>query len=1146
MRLKKLILFGFKSFALKTTFEFSPGMTAIVGPNGCGKSNIVDAFRWVMGQTTAKGLRSEKMTDVIFNGTNQRRSAPFAEVTLIFDQVEGEGFEEVEVTRRLDPDGESHYFLNKRSVRLKDIHHLFAGTGIGKGGFWIFEQGKIDQVIHWSPQDRREIFEEAAGVTGFLMKKRDAEGRLKEAEENARKALERHTELLRIVETLKRQAEEAKIYRERADRLKKIECSHIFFSHQKNGSNLKEIQEKLEEINAAEKGGHDVFEQKQKEIFAAKEELAKRELDREKAREDELLTEHQMRSVQDEAVRVKNQESLLAAKRAHLQETIDGLKLVKDEKSISESDCLVQVQTIDQFKADLERLKSEILGGENELASLKKEVRSLEEKRLASLQKGHALSSELRELNVRSSNAKEQINRGSAALKALEDDISKKKEILETKKQEKAQVYKIIQQIESDLEEIKLKESQLLKALETALKGLKESQRELTRLEMQERALIGLRKEGSGVKELLSLAKDQNSPFYQTVKPLYEALDVSVDVLEALSSTLRPFTDALVVENQEILEKLVRYTLEKNITDFALIASENLNPLIENLKIVDGVESAFENVKNDKGLNIWSKENLWITPHLFVSRYSPKEENPLFREKEIKRLKSSICAVQVDVDRWSQEEKSIQEEVSRFAQERNHHTRELQQRKMAQVTIDLHLEREERDLQRALLQVEKIESERRELEAFLLNLANRQEALAMALSQVQKEEKESEDLAVAQLLKCTEKEESFNHKKGLYLEDTRKLSEMTLHLEKMRQEIAFQEIKARQREQRLEEAFSELNLLNDEEKQRGENQALLKRKLEGLEKEQKRVKEHLALCLSGSLKVRESIGQLENELEALRVSQLKVNDEKMALHMKSVDLVQKQKGLEQELLEKYQLTLDQIQPDDLITGHFNEISQLRRLIQDVSKINFAAIDDLERESKGVEELTAEIEDLNKAVIEVRETIEELDQKSRSSFKATFEEVAAHFKENFKTLFEGGEARLTLVDTDDLLTAGIEIEAEPPGKKLRSIQLLSGGERCLTSIALLLALFRVKPAPICLLDEIDAPLDETNVKRFLNVIKPFSEKTQLVVITHNRQTMSRADILLGVSMEERGVSKLLSLSFAQEKVLEPISVTCSTN
>jgi chromosome segregation protein len=235
-------------------------------------------------------------------------------------------------------------------------------------------------------------------------------------------------------------------------------------------------------------------------------------------------------------------------------------------------------------------------------------------------------------------------------------------------------------------------------------------------------------------------------------------------------------------------------------------------------------------------------------------------------------------------------------------------------------------------------------------------------------------------------------------------------------------------------------------------------------------------------------------------------------------------------------MEKYQLTIDQLDPNELSDSSPNEIYNLRRLIQESSKINFAAIDDLEREGKEVQELNAQLQDLEEAALEIQETIKELDQKSRDQFKATFDEVASHFSEHFQTLFLGGLARLTLVDSDDLLTAGIEIEVEPPGKKLRSLQLLSGGERCLTSIALLLALFRVTPAPLCLLDEIDAPLDETNVKRFLEMIKPFSEKTQLVVITHNKQTMSRADILLGVSMEEQGVSKLLSLSFSQEKVL----------
>ncbi len=1143
MRLKKLSLFGFKSFAQRTTLDFSAGITAIVGPNGCGKSNLVEALRWVLGMSNAKALRGSKMSDVLFSGTKTRRSAPFAEVSITFDDIDEAldlPYSELEVTRRLNPEGDSHYYINQKPVRLKEIHQLFAGTGMGKGGFWICEQGRLDQVIRISPQERRLIFEEAAGVSGFLLKKREALSRLKETTSNVERARERKDEQERLLEHLEVQAEEATNYQENQKRFTELEKSLFYLRHEKFSKDREQLKKNEETLKEKAEKVKEKFEGMNSRLKSAHEELAKSEERRHLAlgKLNELVQLNQQN--ERESARLRQEAENLKQKSAH---AVKEKKLIEEstESESKEKETLCcELNEISEELLKLEKEQQQIESALNEkqqsYQKLKIERGEAETHYFKALKAAHQESAKLKEIEIKLSNLKERQKRDEQETLELKGRRSEIESATLNQKSELEETTKHLEKKRWELDENRKDCQSTREIFNSSDASLRQIERELGSLEVRLHSLASLKREHEGLSKGCQALLQKGQQFGLT--PLYEELKVDGAKLEALSSVLRPFTDALVYKEETDVAKIMALAIENNLFDFSLISSKYLEEITSSVELCDSFADALKNAQENPTADYWTKEQCWISKNHFISRMKKREHDPLFREKEIKELEAKIQKIKARRDEQKNQTAKLQIDLLNLTNKEQELASNLRKIELKEMELQLHIEREEKQLSQLKSREESLSQKMKEFTTqesqFQSDLETCEDQLSAAKEQEKQFEEQlnaSKEFASAQEEKVKELQSELSKTSHAH----RLLEQRSKEAEK---KIALLEERERQRVdllRRFEKEASERQKRAEEIEKEREALSQSKRELEEQEEERKNRFHEVMKEITVLRQTKES---LDGEIQQVQEEKESLGGELTNLSVAKAENGYRLDSLVKELEEKYQLTIQNLTPPEegSITSIEKELSPLKRLLQQSGSINFAAIEDYEKEKSHAEDLTSNLEELEKASEEVKEFIHELDKKSRERFITTFNAVSAHFAEHFQTLFEGGEARLRLIDAEDLLEAGVEIEVQPPGKQLKSLNLLSGGERCLTAIALMLALFKVNPAPLCLLDEVDAPLDETNVERFLRVIKPFSEKTQLVIVTHNRQTMAEAHLLTGVSMEEKGISKLLSLTFSEELAL----------
>ena len=1178
MRLKKIEIIGFKSFADKTSLEFNYGITGIVGPNGCGKSNISDAFRWVLGEQSAKSMRGNKMPDVIFAGTTKRKALNYAEVSITLNDIQGSlpiEYEEITITRRLHRSGESDYFLNRQPVRLKDVQSLLFDSGIGKNAFSIFEQGKIDQVINYTPLERRYIFEEAAGIVRFLQRKREALKKLEQVDLNINRVKDIHQEIEKQIAVLEQQAEKARIYKDKKSQLGSLEKGVLvarWENLEKKGSETgTREQEQLKQI--AEISTQ--LEIQDKQLTAAKKNLLDNETTLQsrkeeffKARSNKEIKTREHQSNQERLKEILTQEQKLQKEISALQET---RKTRQSERMTCEKR---QKETEKESAAQEKTLKShreKTQANETEVSKLREQLKKMQQERFKLVQTESQFDVELKQNKIRLENTLERIQ----TLEKRKEGLSQTMADLMNQVADKQKIVREASQLVDDQRHtyngLEKQLIEVTKQAQDVQKELNAIVQEITDGRARQKVLIRLREDmegfSQGSKRLLQESTTEKSPLFGKLQGLHEYISSESGSEKALSAALRPYMQTLVVKTHEDLKLVLEFAQNKNIKDFSLICLENLassakdddseiktkgvisllsqvvdsklaKHFLKKIYVTKDIDAALQLVKKEHGIEVLTNDGLFIDQHQVLFYTTQGENNIFLREAELKALDKKLKQIDAERSKIEQALKALLDKKTAIENERTEIDKAIRRSEMKLVEVNFGLQRVNGDMERS-------RQENKQMEGELQTLANMVEKLNSTLSQLaQKHQQAAEQAGEAQKLSSTIDTDLAKLVEKLIIEQ-RDLKDKEAAYQRICDEnqrhlhtlsiLDLKEQESQTQEKRIEESIQAGHT----------HQKKIQSVSSSYEEDLAQVEQALSSASTacqeldqGVLKQKTHIEQLEKKCFEGREKIKALESGKYQLGIQSAQCQSSSQAIEAELLERYHLTL----PDArrLYSPLEKSLEQSERLIRTLRQeleaagdINMTSIEECDKHKVRHTFLNQQMTDLSVSKHELVQIITELDKESRKIFKDTFEVINRNFKKNFKILFNGGEADLQFTETQDVLEAGVEIIAQPPGKQMRSINLLSGGEKCLTAMALLFAIFEVKPAPFCILDEIDAPLDDSNVRRFLNVVKQFVDRCQFIIITHNKCTMGIADVLFGVSMEEKGVSKILSMEFAEQ-------------
>lgn len=1061
MYFKKLELVGFKSFGDKTNLQFEPGITAIVGPNGCGKSNIFDSIRWVLGEQSIKELRGSQSQDVIFNGSDSKDPLGMAEVTLTFDNMSrylSVNTDEVTITRRLFRSGESEYLLNKQQVRLKDIIDILLGTGIGAESYSLIQQGKIDLVLSSRPEDRRLVFDEASGITKYKSQKREALRRLDETEQNLLRVNDIITEVKRQIGSLERQASKARRYKEVYDSLKNKEIDFAVFQKNKIIVDKNQLIEKLHGLELTESEILGVIRQEEEKISATQ--TATNQLqDNISLLKDEIMSLDNDISRNHERIEVNHERiSEFRQRGDYLQGQIkqtNSRLLLDEEKFLKmkadyegiESGIQEKTHTLSQkeellgnitlnIKNSLEfiaKSKRDIMEIASKLARANNAVADLLSKEQVSLARKRRLQIEEAKVTEEKSLTESSLNRINLELGSLEDSFSESRH----------QIHDLRNKLQAEI-----------LALDNINIDIQDLQNKKLVLQSHKEFLEKLRSEYEEIGESM------NAVIYLDRLPKDKASGLVVRLKEAgfdtaagesggfkLSGEAKPID----LETDKITEKIDE--LQQRIESLVVIKNLKQTSVQELKNQIEGSQADLRN------------QEIALTDKRITQKGITEQMERVTSEEEVVALELS------EVD---QELTSMEESLKSSRQQRQ----------------------DTEDLQR---QTEEAISEQQN--SIASNSALKEEtAVLIAQIKTEKEglmERRNSDQATLGILEDT------------YQQDKDIVSNLSGQIQESEQkrESAETEIKD------LNELVASVIQESNSKKHELQDKETLFRKIH-----------------TDSDGVLTLIVEKKNQLDSIK-------EELYQLQMQNKDLEFKFTSIKDRIAQGYKMDIETIplpsaQVDEEVISE--EIQQLRVKLDSYGTVNLVAIEEYDELKKRYDFLTQQQSDLASAKDSLHQAILKINRTTKQMFLETFEKVQVEFRNYFRMLFNGGDARLFLTDEQDPLESGIEIICRPPGKKLQNVLLLSGGEKSLSAIALIFAIFRIKPAPFCVLDEIDAALDEANVDRFAKMLHEFCQNSQFIVITHNKKTIANADIMYGITMQESGVSRIVSVKFAKDK------------
>ncbi|MBQ7108978.1 MAG: chromosome segregation protein SMC [Clostridia bacterium] len=1186
MRLKSIEMQGFKSFADKIYLDFNSGITAIVGPNGSGKSNISDAIRWVMGEQSVKSLRGSRMEDVIFAGTEARKALGFAEVTLTLDNTDGYfplEFPEVSVTRRVYRSGEGEYYINKTLCRLKDIHELFMDTGLGRDGYSIIGQGKIDSIISTKSEDRRQIFEEAAGISKYKYRKIEAERKLVQTVENLTRVQDILSELEGQLEPLHRQSEKAKKYLVLRDELRGLDINASVI----NIERIKSEQVKLDE-------DFDILNSQIAKIAA---ELA----------ETDAVISHMYDSMRKCDGEIEN---------VNERERSVSVEISENEKNIGilQNDTEHNLMNIERLEIEIKHISEGIELADKELKAHRDRLEGLNEENLRN-------TAEIDEFTAVLAKAGENVGEKSEALEALKGEIiditaslNALRSSVENMKILGDSFLKRKSDITAELD-IKLKSrEELASQFETARAKEREIREEVSEAEVEQRKAEGNLKNKKEEKEALTVKKNQHQielgqkrsrrtmlmdmerefeGYAKGVKsvmtafndgvfgkadiygPLAQLIKTQEKYITAVETALGGAGQNIVTKTEEEAKTAIKYLKEKHLgratflpitavkakpfdnssaekcKGYIAVASELIDceeiyrEIVESflgaVVVCDNIDNAVAMAKANKyKFKIVTLGGELLQPGGAITGGSAaKTTGSLSRMGEIDSLGKDIDKLKVQAEEEENKLTALAEEVKAAEAEISNNGEKIQQ-----LRADLAQEAANRERCQALL--ENLDSSKVQIEKELSEILAR-------LSEIDKDTADKNNKIQELTAKRLELEEEAAKSQEEYSRLTGENERLSVHLTELN-------IKRSTILKDIELENERISGINDSKAEQMESVNVKRGGIETLRERNRSIEEEIATLKESCSQKTDEVKALQNKVKELQEGRLKTEaeirecqsevketqEQKFALTQKAdkIDarrekLASDRENIINRMWEDYEITYSEAL-EMRIGGEFDfkaaslRIKELKDSIKGLGNINIDAIEEYKNVKERFDFLTVQTNDLQKAKTELDSVIAEMMEIMQTRFAEQFKVINENFSRVFGELFGGGRATLSLTEPDNVLESGIEIEAQPPGKKLQNLSLLSGGEKAFTAIALLFAILDVRPTPFCILDEIEAALDDVNVYRYADYLNKYSKKTQFIVVTHRRGTMESADILYGVTMQERGISKLLTLNIDEIK------------
>jgi chromosome segregation protein len=1185
MFLKRLDIIGFKSFADRISVDFVPGVTAVVGPNGSGKSNITDAIRWVLGEQSAKSLRGSKMEDIIFAGSDTRRAQNYAEVTLTLDNQDSGlaiDYNEVSVTRRVSRSGDSEFYINKQPCRLKDIIDLFMDSGLGREAFSIISQGKVEEILNSKAEDRRTIFEEAAGVLKYKNRKKKAELKLTETQENLNRVNDILHELESQVEPLKIQASMAKDYLEKKDELEKFEVALTVYEvedlHQKWDSLSKQLEEhKQEELRLsaqlqkkeakiAETRDHmtaldESISDLQNVLLHASEELEKLEGRKEVLKERKKNASQNKEQLQKNIAELTEKIQQLSQNKDAQVETV---KLLSEQAKSLQEQLKEKQEKLQLFNENIDEkidsLKSEYFDLLNSQTGAKNELKYIDQQLEARERKSTRLDAEnnkfLEERRIATGKKAEIQSLLSEAQKKLEDKttafytqqrlIEKVKNNYEKQEKNLYQAYQILQQAKSRKE--------MLEEMEEDYSGFFQGVKEI--LKARGKRLNGI--EGA-VAELVTVPKEYETALETALGGALQHIVVdneqnartAIQFLKQNSYGRATFLPLSVIKGRPLSREQLGAIQNHpsligtavNLVKFDSKYSDVINNLLGNVVVTKDLKGANELAKIlQYRCRIVTLDGDIVNPGGSMTGGAVKQKSSslLTRKGELEDLKSKLTVMEEQTANLEGVVKSLKSEVQEAEQKLESLRKAGEELRTEQQTLKGDLRQAELVEKNINDRLSIYDLEKGQFTEEQETLTNRKAELYQAMEdykiQISVLDKQINKLNEQKTNDMTTKETLLSQISDLKVEFAAKNEQFVNAKERfslLKNELEETETKLAVFKEDLELLSSEMTNSSSGEEQL---EAAAKRKLQD--------KEETIKLISGRrqerLQLQETLEDMEmeaKELKRLHKGMTEVlRDEEVKINRLDVDLENRLSHLREEYLLSFEAAKEQYPLTITVEEARKKVKLIKLAIDELGNVNLGAIEEYERVSERYEFLNEQKTDLQEAKDTLFQVIDEMDIEMKNRFKQTFEGIRSHFEPVFQALFGGGRADLRLTEPEDLLNTGVEIVAQPPGKKLQNLGLLSGGERALTAIALLFSILKVRPVPFCILDEVEAALDEANVYRFSQYLKRYSAGTQFIVITHRKGTMEEADVLYGVTMKESGVSKLVSVRLEETKEL----------
>ena len=1181
MYLKSIEVQGFKSFANKITFEFHNGITGIVGPNGSGKSNVGDAVRWVLGEQSAKQLRGGNMQDVIFSGTETRKPLGFAYVAITLDNSDHKlpiDYQEVTIARRLYRSGESEYLLNGTSCRLKDVNELFYDTGIGKEGYSIIGQGQIDKILSGKPEERRELFDEAAGIVKFKRRKNAAIKKLEEEQQNLTRVNDILSELTRQLAPLEKQAETAKVYLKKKEALKQLDIQMFLVEMARIREQLKAVEEKyeiaqsdLEETCKSFDVTKTEYENLEKELEILEEEIQKsREQSTQKTLEKQTL-ENQIHLLQEQIHSAKQNETQYQERALALEGDIEKRK--KEEQSYLEEKSQLeeksaefskmQSQAQEAFKGiaiEIHNLEEAIEADKNEIIEILNQRASIKGK----LQRYDTMMEQISIRKVALNQKNLTLRSEAAQLEASEEQYkAQKQEIEET-------IEKLIRQGNRCEDQIKKYQAEISRATQQLENEKTAYHREASRLESLKNITERYDGYGNSIRRVMEQKKNVSG-----IKGVVaDLLKVDKNYETAIETALGGSIQNIVTDNENTAKEMIEF-LKKNkygrATFLPLTSMKNKktfnNPAALKEPGVIGVasdlvqvEAEYEGLANyllgrtlvidhiDHGIAIAKKyqytirmvtiEGESLNPGGSLTGGAFKNNsNLLGRRREIDELHGNVDKLKLNIEKLQGALEEYRNKRNHFRDEAAHTQESLQEQYIQENTVQMNLNSMSDKRAEIKLGYENLKRESAELEKQTKEIEENSQSI-----QLEMEASASQETALEKSI--NEKQEELENKKKQETDISKELEKNQLEGAGITSRKGFIQENLRRIKEELESLTNQKEALftgmedGKEEALKKEAEIVkIRQEIELAAKEEEHDKQKLQEALLKKEKLTQEHKTFFSKRDELSARMNLLDKESYRLLGQKEKLEENQETQVNYMWEEYEITYSQAlidMPDELQERAEikSAISNMRSEIRQLGNVNVNAIEEYKELSERHTFMKTQHDDLVQAEETLQGIINELDTGMRRQFEEKFGQIRIEFDKAFKELFGGGKGTLELEEEEDILEAGIRIISQPPGKKLQNMMQLSGGEKALTAIALLFAIQNLKPSPFCLLDEIEAALDDSNVTRYAKYLHKLTKNTQFIIITHRRGTMTAADRLYGITMQEKGVSTLVSVDLIE--------------